>query len=79
VRISYSVSALRSLRRSDKRELLERKIEQLADDPASLATNVKRLQGRQASRLRIQDWRVIFRVEGDNLYVDEIGPRGSVY
>ena len=79
MKIRYSMSALRSLRRSDKRELIARKIEQLAADAQSLGGNVKKLQGRPESRLRVQDWRVIFRVEGTVLYVDEIGPRGSIY
>jgi mRNA interferase RelE/StbE len=77
--VRYSMSALRALRRADKRELIERKIEQLATDPESLAANVKPLRGRLASRLRVQDWRVIFRIENGTLHVDEIGPRGSIY
>jgi mRNA interferase RelE/StbE len=73
------MSALRALRRSDKRELIARKIEQLAANPHSMAANVKKLQGRPESRLRVQGWRVIFRIEGGVLQIDEIGPRGSVY
>jgi mRNA interferase RelE/StbE len=79
VEIRYSVSALRSLRRSDKRRLIDRKIEQLASDPQSLSANVKRLQGRPESRLRVQDWRVIFRLENGILHIEEIEPRGSIY
>ena len=77
--IRYSVSALRALRRCDKRALIEQKIDQLATDPQSLARNVKRLQGRAASRLRVQDWRVIYREELELLHVIEVGPRGSIY
>lgn len=77
--IYYSLSAQRALRRSDKRVVIRQKIEQLATDPASLAANVKKLQGRDESRLRVQDWRVIFRIEGEVLHVDDIGPRGSIY
>ncbi len=77
--IYYSLSAQRALRRSDKRVVIRQKIEQLATDPASLAANVKKLQGRDESRLRVQDWRVIFRIEGEVLQVDDIGPRGSIY
>ncbi len=77
--ICYSLSAQRALRRSDKRVVIRQKIEQLAIDPASLAANVKKLQGRGESRLRVQDWRVIFRIEGDMLHVEDIGPRGSIY
>jgi mRNA interferase RelE/StbE len=79
VEIRYSLSAQRSLRYSDKRQLIRKKIEQLAVDPDSLGANVKKFQGRSESRLRVQDWRVIFQTEGDTLYVTEIGPRGSIY
>lgn len=79
MKVHYSMSAQLALRRSEKRELIRQKIEQLAIDPESLASNVKRLHGRKESRLRVQDWRVIFRIEGDVLHVREIGPRGSIY
>ena len=77
--IRYSASARRALRLSDKRQVIRRKIEQLAENPGSLVANVKKLQGRPESRLRVQDWRIIYRTEGDVLYVDEIGARGSIY
>jgi len=79
VEIRYSESARRALRLSDKRQVIRGKIEQLAADPRSLVANVKKLQGRPDFRLRVQDWRIIYRIEGDVLYVDEIGPRGSIY
>lgn len=77
--IRFSKSAMRALLRSDKRELLRQKIADLAQDPLSQSSNVKRLQGRSDYRLRVQDWRVIFRIEDNILWIDDIGPRGSVY
>jgi mRNA interferase RelE/StbE len=77
--IRYSEEVLRTLRRSNKRDLIRRKIEELADDPRSLRSNVTRLQGRPESRLRVQDWRVIFRIEGNILWIDKVLPRGSAY
>ena len=77
--IRYSEEALRTLRRSNKRDLIRSKIEQLASDPEALLANVKRLQGRPESRLRVQDWRVIFRIEGSVLWIDKILPRRSAY
>jgi mRNA interferase RelE/StbE len=77
--IRYSDEALRALRRLNKRDLVRRKIRELADNPDSLRANVKRLQGRSDSRLRVQDWRVIFRVEGNVLWIDKVLPRGSAY
>ena len=74
-----SKSAAEMLVRSGKAALIRQKIEILAQDPFALSINVTRLQGRPEYRLRVQDWRVIFRVEGDILWIDDIGPRGSIY
>ena len=60
-------------------DLIEGKIEQLADDPDSLRNNVTRLIGTTQSRLRVGNWRVVFKVEGDTLFVTKIAPRGSAY
>jgi mRNA interferase RelE/StbE len=79
LQIRYSDEALRVLLRSNKRDLIRRKIEQFAEDPESLRANVKRLQGRPESRLRVQDWRVIFRMESDIFWIDKVLPRGSAY
>lgn len=51
----------------------------MAAQPQSLSGNVVRLRGRSDFRLRVQDWRIIFRIEGDILLIDEIEPRGSIY
>jgi len=59
--IVYKSSARKALRRIPKNtaKLILGKIEQYAEDPASLANNVKKLQGREGIRLRVGDWRVI--------------------
>ena len=77
--ISFSKSALKALLRSDKRALLRQKIDELAADPLAPSANLKKLQGRPEYRLRVQDWRIIFRIEGDTLWIDDFGPRGSIY
>jgi mRNA interferase RelE/StbE len=51
----------------------------LARDPLSLSANIKKLQGRPEYRLRIQDWRIIFRIEDNVLWIDDVAPRGSAY
>jgi mRNA interferase RelE/StbE len=79
VEIRFSKSAVRALLRCDKRKLIRQKIEELSVDPLSQSANVIRLQGRSEYRLRVQDWRVIFRIEDGVLWIDDIGPRGSVY
>jgi mRNA interferase RelE/StbE len=79
--ISYSKAAIRSLRRVPRNvaDLIRSKIEAYADDPASQANNVKALKGREGSRLRVGDWRVIMDDQGNVLAVLDIGPRGGVY
>lgn len=77
--IRFSKSAMRALLRSDKRELIRRKIADLTTIPLLENANVKRLQGRSDYRLRVQDWRIIFRVEDGVLWVDDVAPRGSIY
>ena len=77
--IRFSRSAVRALLRSDKRKLIRQKIEELSIDPLSQSANVIRLQGRPEYRLRVQDCCVIFRIEDGALWIDDIGPRGSVY
>lgn len=79
MKVEISKEAGRALLRSNKRVLIATKIKELAADPQALVSNVTKLKGRPASRLRVQDWRIIFRIEEGVLYIDEIEPRGSVY
>ena len=79
MRVVISKVASRALQRSNKRILIAQKIEALANDPDAQPGNVRTLQGRPGFRLRVQDWRVLFRIEEDILYIDEIEPRGSAY
>lgn len=79
VEISYSREALKALRRSHKRELIKAKIEQLAADPESLSADLKSLKNGPEKRLRVQNWRIIFRIEDDVLHIDSIAPRGNAY
>ncbi len=81
--IEYSRDAAKALAKMPRnaRELVLSKIEELARDPYAPNNNVRRLTGRPESRLRVQDWRVIFRVLDDRvvLLVIKIGARGQVY
>lgn len=79
MKVILSKAAQISLARSNKRDLIASKIRALANDPASMNQNVTKLKGRLQSRLRVQDWRVLFRIEDATLIVDDIGPRGAVY
>ena len=77
--VRFSKTAMKSLLRSDKRTRIRSKIDELANEPLSQSANVKKLQGRPEYRLRIQNWRVIFRIENDILWIDDIAPRSSAY
>lgn len=63
------------------RALMEAKIDAVAADPYAQHNNVTRMQGRPEFRLRVHDWRVIYRVLDDRvvLLVIKIGGRGQVY
>ncbi len=77
--VRFSRAAARALLRSNKRVLIREKIGELASDPLSQTANIKRLQGRSEYRLRVQNWRIIFRIEESVLWIDDIAPRGSIY
>ena len=79
--ITYSRDALKTLTRmpANTARLIRSKIEQYAADPASLANNVKTLQGVDALRLRVGDWRVIFSETGEVIAIIKIAPRGGAY
>src|SRR3546814_21037125 len=77
VDIRFSRTAAKALLRCGKRALVREKIDQLSTEPLALSANVKKLQRRPEYRLRVQDWRIIFRLEGDILWIDDIPPRGA--
>ncbi|PYF05059.1 mRNA-degrading endonuclease RelE of RelBE toxin-antitoxin system [Rhodopseudomonas faecalis] len=78
--IAYTATAARALlRHANKAKLIRGKIEQYAADPASQARNVKSLTGRNVSRLRVQNYRVLFNETADAITVLDIGPRGEIY
>jgi mRNA interferase RelE/StbE len=79
--ISYARAAMKAFSRmpSSEAKRIRSKIRQYADDPSSLANNVKALSGSPYVRLRVGDWRVIMDDSGLVLLIVKVGPRGSVY
>jgi mRNA interferase RelE/StbE len=79
--VIYSKQALRALRdHANRATLIREKIEQYAQDPASLANNVKQLTGLDGVfRLRVGDFRATFKETRDTITVLDIGPRGGIY
>ena len=79
MRIRYSKTAQGALLRSHKRDLIRRKIEAFAESADFSVPNVSRLKGQPEFRLRVQDWRVLFQIDEDEMTVIDIAPRGSAY
>lgn len=79
--VVYGRDALKALSRipANDAKRIRSKITQYAQDPASLAQNVIKLQGREGYRLRIGDWRVIFADNGTVIDIVDVGPRGGIY
>jgi mRNA interferase RelE/StbE len=78
--ISYTRAATRALRKH--RNMAPRimtKVEDYAADPASLANVVTEIVGKDQLRLRVGDFRVLFRETATEVIVLDIGPRGSIY
>jgi mRNA interferase RelE/StbE len=78
--IAYTRTALRALRKH--RNMAPRimaKIEDYAANPGSLANVVTDLVGKDCRRLRVGDFRVLFRETPAQVIVLDIGPRGGIY
>jgi mRNA interferase RelE/StbE len=55
------------------------KVEAYAADPAALANMVTEMVGEDYMRLRVGDFRVLFRETATEITVLDIGPRGGIY
>jgi mRNA interferase RelE/StbE len=78
--ITYTVKAALALRtHANRAKRIRSKIAQYATNPASQANNVKRLTGVDALRLRVGDFRVIFKETADTITILDLGPRGDIY
>ncbi len=76
-------AAYRQLKKleSDVQRMIRNKLEGLCGNPRSDAFDVKKLQGREGYRLRIGDYRVIYRLNNNELIVEviAIGHRREIY
>jgi mRNA interferase RelE/StbE len=78
--ILYTRAALRALRkhRNMARRIME-KIDDYATHPDALANVVTDLVGKDCRRLRVGDFRVLFRETPTQVIVLDVGPRGGIY
>lgn len=79
--VTYTAAAAKQLIKMDRQmaRRIRSKIEQYAADPASLAGQVKAMEGMDALRLRVGDYRVNFTDDGLVLLVVKVGHRREVY
>ena len=79
--ILYLRSASKELMSLDavQRERVVEKLKQYAANPEALSNQVKALKGVAALRLRIGDYRVLFRNEPERIVVLKVGHRRDVY
>ena len=78
--VRYTADAVRDLKRhGNMAARIRRALAEYASDSTAHANNVTLLVGSTDKRLRIGDFRVIFREEETVLTVVKIGPRGGVY
>lgn len=74
--IGYSKKAVKYIRFTDRptKKRLKDAIEKIP------LGDIKKLQGvEDGYRLRVGDLRVLFSMEGDDIYIDDIIPRGQAY
>ena len=62
-------------------KLIREKLDVIAVNPYADHPNAKKLQGREGYRLRVGDWRVVYRIQNEQLIiiVMKIASRGEVY
>ena len=81
--IVLSRQAVRALKRMDgrQRELIDGRIDALAQDPRDPRLDVRKLSGRPGYRLRVGNWRIIYDID-DTVWiiaVEDVVQRGSAY
>jgi mRNA interferase RelE/StbE len=81
--ISYAKEAEKSLLRIPRNtaKLIREKLEVIAVNPFADHPNAKKLQGREGYRLRVGDWRIVYKIQNEQLIIVvlKIASRGEVY
>ena len=79
--VLHSVEKKISVLQRAERERIQAAINSLADWPNVSGLDVKPLKGRPEWRLRIGNWRVLFKVDNEKIIIKvvRLAPRGDVY
>ena len=77
--IEWTARALKESEKLEKAVFIRilQKIEELKEDPFS--KDIKRLKGETSFRLRVGDYRVIFDILGDKIFILTLGHRKNIY
>jgi mRNA interferase RelE/StbE len=78
--IFYTRAAARALRKhGNMAARITAKIEEYAENPGALANVVTEMVGKDYLRMRVGDFRVLFRETATEITVLDLGPRGGIY
>ena len=72
----HAIQNIEKLESSTAKRIIK-KVEELSQNPCS--KDIKRLKGIEGFRLRVGDYRVIFEIEGNTIYVLKVGHRKHIY
>jgi len=77
--LSWHNDALRELDKLDNfiAKIIAKKVEELREDPFS--KDIKKLVGRNEYRFRIGNYRVIFEIRGNLIWIKKVGHRKNIY
>ncbi len=78
--VRYTLDAAKDLRRhGNVSARLRKSVSDYAANPLAHANNVTQMVGATAKRMRVGDFRVIFKETDTELLITKVGPRGNVY
>lgn len=73
----YAENAIKALDKPTRRRILET-INDSMNDPAK--GDIRTIQGKQSDyRLKVEKYRVIFHISGQQIYIDKVDSRGDIY
>ena len=77
--LNWHKDALRELDKLDNflSVIILKKVDQLRENPFS--KDVKKLVGRNENRLRVGDYRILFEILGNLIWVKKVGHRKNIY
>jgi len=77
--LSWHNDALRELDKLDNfiAKIIAKKVEELREDPFS--KDIKKLVGRNEYRFRIGNYRVIFEIRGNLIWIKKVGHHKNIY